>query len=404
MKNTGGEKMDFALELLKGIGRLFLHPLTYLFLLVSFFVGLSRVKRERQNFHVRVFDFILEAKYLFFPGIIIGLILSVVTVLLGVYVSIGTIVLVAVLTFIISGPWTFKWLSPSYTVGLAVLATLVIPASGFGEGFIQTWSVQAHNADLPSLTILMSLLVLAEGYLIWKFGAKGTSPAIVKSKRGQEIGAHYSQKLWVVPLFVLIPGSAITSVFPWWPVLSIDGTSFSLFFVPFAIGFYQRIQSMVPFKSIEFTGKRVLALGVGLTIITIAAIFYPLAAVAVVILAIIGREWIRLQQRRSDEKAPALFTKRTQGLVVLGIIPHSPAEKMGLKVGEVIIKVNGIAVSEVHKFYEALQVNNRAFCKLEVIDENGEVRFTQRALYDNEHHELGILFVHNYTKRDSQAG
>ena len=68
-----------------------------------------------------------------------------------------------------------------------------------------------------------------------------------------------------------------------------------------------------------------------------------------------------MQQRRSDEKAPALFTKRTQGLVVLGIIPHSPAEKMGLKVGEVIIKVNGIAISEVHKFYEALQVNNRAF-------------------------------------------
>ncbi len=58
--------MDFALELLKGIGRLFLHPLTYLFLLVSFFVGLSRVKRERQNFHVRVFDFILEAKIFIF--------------------------------------------------------------------------------------------------------------------------------------------------------------------------------------------------------------------------------------------------------------------------------------------------------------------------------------------------
>lgn len=37
--------MDFALELLKGIGRLFLHPLTYLFLLVSFFVGLSRVRK-----------------------------------------------------------------------------------------------------------------------------------------------------------------------------------------------------------------------------------------------------------------------------------------------------------------------------------------------------------------------
>ncbi|MCG3017805.1 hypothetical protein KZ288_29165, partial [Escherichia coli] len=73
--------MEVVIEILKGAGKLFIHPLTYLFLLVSFFVGLARVKRERKNFHVRVFDFILEAKYLFFPGIIIGVILSICTVL-----------------------------------------------------------------------------------------------------------------------------------------------------------------------------------------------------------------------------------------------------------------------------------------------------------------------------------
>ncbi|TYR80104.1 PDZ domain-containing protein [Priestia megaterium] len=395
--------MEIVIEVLKGLGRLFLHPLTYLFLLVSFFVGLARVKRERRNFHVRVFDFILEAKYLFFPGLIIGFILSVATVLLGVYLSLGTILFLAAVTFILSGPWTFRWLSPAYVLGVTILLTLIIPSAGIGDGLIKSWLMQVGQADLSSLAVLLSLLVIAEGYLIWKFGAKGTSPAIVKSKRGQEIGAHFSQKLWVVPLVVLIPGDAITSMFSWWPVLSIKGTSFSLFFVPFAIGFYQRIQSMLPTESISFSGKRVLALGIGLACLTAVAIFYPILSLAVAVIAIVVREWISLRQRLNDDNAPAFFTKRTNGVIILGIIPQSPAEKMGLQVGEVIIKVNGVPVSEVHKFYEALQVNNRAFCKLEVIDKNGEVRFAQRALYDNEHHELGILFVHNYTKRSSEA-
>ena len=42
------------------------------------------------------------------------------------------------------------------------------------------------------------------------------------------------------------------------------------------------------------------------------------------------------------------------------------------------------------QFYEAFQLY-RAYCKLEVIDENGENRLVNRALYEGEHHELGII-------------
>ncbi|AQX53244.1 PDZ domain-containing protein [Priestia flexa] len=395
--------MEVVIEILKGAGKLFIHPLTYLFLLVSFFVGLARVKRERKNFHVRVFDFILEAKYLFFPGIIIGVILSICTVLVGTYVTIGTLVFVALITFLLSGPWTFRWLSPAYVLGVTIFATLVIPNVGIGDGIVHTWSLELKDANLPSLTFLLALLVVAEGYLIWKFGVKGTSPAIIKSKRGQEIGAHFSQKLWVVPVFLLVPGDAITSTFSWWPVLTVGQTSFSLFFVPFAIGFSQRIQSMLPSASISFTGKRVLFLGVGLVLVALVTLVVPLFSFVVAALAIVVRQWISTKQRLADENAAPFFTKKSEGVIILGIIPGSPAEKMGLQVGELITKVNGVPVSEVAKFYAALQVNNRAFCKLEVLDYSGEVRFAQRALYDNEHHELGILFVHNYKQLTSEA-
>nr|WP_239583606.1 PDZ domain-containing protein [Metabacillus iocasae] len=392
-----------VVEGLRGFGRLFLHPLTYFFIMVAYFVGLARVKRERKHFHVRIFDFILELKYLFFPGLLIGLVLSVITLLLGTYLSIGTIVVIGVITFLLSGPFTFRWLSPAFVLGFAVIAALLIPEGGLGTGLIAELVMEAKNMHLPSIVIILALLLVAEGFLIWKYGHKGTSPAMVTSKRGQQVGAHFAQKLWVVPLFVLIPGDAIKAVWSWWPVLTVNDTTFSLFLVPFAIGFSQRIKGMLPIHSISITGKRVLGLGLFIALASVAVFFYPFVSIFIVAIAIFIRELITIQQRMTDDNAPVFFSKRDSGLVILGIIPTSPAEKMALQVGEVITKVNGIPVSHVSSFYEALQANNRAYCKLEVIDENGEIRFAQRALYDNEHHELGIIFVQHHQKRESEV-
>ena len=75
---------------------------------------------------------------------------------------------------------------------------------------------------------------------------------------------------------------------------------------------------------------------------------------------------------------------------------------MSLQVGEVVTKVNGVKIHDEKGFYEALQKNG-AHCKLEVLDVNGQVRFVQRALYEGDHHELGLLFVQEEKKWDSEA-
>ena len=63
---------------------------------------------------------------------------------------------------------------------------------------------------------------------------------------------------------------------------------------------------------------------------------------------------------------------------------------MGLQIGDVIRTVNGVQVQTTQQYYEALQLN-RAYCKLEVIDDQGENRLVNRALYEGEHHELGVI-------------
>ncbi len=86
------------------------------------------------------------------------------------------------------------------------------------------------------------------------------------------------------------------------------------------------------------------------------------------------------------------FSAQTEGCTVLGVLPNSPAEKMDIKIGETIVKVNGVKVNDETGFYHALQMNS-AFCKLDVLNSDGEVRFAQGALYDGNHHQLGVLLV-----------
>nr|WP_256522156.1 PDZ domain-containing protein [Halobacillus sp. A5] len=95
---------------------------------------------------------------------------------------------------------------------------------------------------------------------------------------------------------------------------------------------------------------------------------------------------------KSREKSKPYFTQDHRGVRILGTIPGSPADEMDLLPGELIVKVNGIPVKSVHEFYEALQIN-RAFTKVEVRDFRGENRFEQRAMYEGDHHQLGLLFV-----------
>lgn len=126
--------------------------------------------------------------------------------------------------------------------------------------------------------------------------------------------------------------------------------------------------------------------------LAIASYWWEPLAIVVAVVAILWREWIALSAKLYEQKRPPYFTKRTNGLVILGVLPDTPAHKMALSVGEVIVKVNGIPVVTEDEFYAALQ-HNRAFCKLEVLNESGEVRFAQSALFEGEHHELGLLFV-----------
>ncbi|NHC41334.1 PDZ domain-containing protein [Bacillus sp. MM2020_1] len=393
----------WLVELLKGTGKLFLHPVLYYLVFLTAILGVTRVKRERKNFHIRAHDAYFELRQLFPQGILIGLILSILIVAAGIAVPFATILLIALFTVLWSLTTNVRWISPAYTIGAAFFTMILIAENNLSIPLFSKSFQSLGDKIYPSVVVVLGFMLIAEGTLIFKNGSKETSPKLAKSKRGQNIGLHEGRRLWMVPLFLLIPGNALQLPFAWWPVFHLGSEEYSLILVPFAIGFHQQIKGMLPKVAIQLHGRKVITLGVFVSLLAVAGYWFPLSSVVVVALAILGRELITLMATIRDDNLPFYFSKKNKGLMIIGVIPESPASKMGLKVGEIVSKANGLLVRDEKVFYEALQ-KNRAHCKLEVLDTNGEIRFVQRALYEGDHHELGILFVQDDRKYDEKIG
>jgi PDZ domain len=393
---------DWGFELLEGLGKLFLNPITYYLFFLAAFLGVSRVKRERLDFHVRVENAYYELRQLLPLGMGLGLVLSILTIGLGLVIPIETIIFVGILTILWSLTTRIRMISPIYTVGLSFFATLFFLRKEQSFPYIKSYTPEWDLAILPSIAVLLALLIVAEGIFISRNGSKGTSPKMIKSKRGLSVGVHEVKRIWMLPVFLLIPGEALTIPFDWWPLFSIGDHTYSILLVPFALGFHQQVQGSLAYKAIKQFGKRILKFGVMLTCLSAVGYWVPLASILIVAIGIIGREALAMRQRLVEESLPFYFSQRNDGVKILGVIPDSAAEKMGLKVGELITKVNGETAIDEDSFYEALQ-KNAAHCKLEVLDHNDQIRLLQRALYEEDHHELGILFVQGDKNWEDEA-
>lgn len=385
-------KMDtFGLSILKGIISFFLHPLTYITIIGAFMLGLSRVKRDRRDFHTRVHDVLDDVPFAIIPGLLIGAAFLILNLLLGLTIPFSTTVAMSLGAFLLLVTGQIRFLSPAFVFILPTLATFFYTPIDLGNDTLNTMQEGVGNASPIALAILVGFLVFMEGLFITMNAGKQTSPRLVESKRGKLVGAHEVQRLWLLPLFLFLPVGQVES-FTWWPLLDFGAGTYAFILLPFPIGFRKLIHHALPLPEMKSNGRQVALLGGATVLIGLMSYFLSNKWIALVaiILVILGRAGILLLHRGKNK--PAYFNERNKGLVILGILPGSPADQMNLQVGEVISKVNGLPLGKGVDFYTALQ-RNAAFCKMEVLDVNGEVRFEQKALYNNTHHELGLLFV-----------
>lgn len=353
-------------------------------------VGYRRIKNERFYFGSRIFDIFSEWKNTWIASIVSGLLISIILIGLGVVFSYETLFLLSLITILLSITLHFTLLSPSYTIGITYLVLLFIPTF-WEQQTIFDESLFSH-INFTGLAVLLGLFLLVEAIMVLKSRRNELYPSLVQGKRGGWIGQQQIKKLSLIPFIALLPSGAITAIEPYWPVLSVGNGTFGLIIFPFILGYDFKVVTEMPIIVSKRIGKGILLLAIIVIILAVASYYTPWLSLAAVLVAIVGREIMNYRERIIDKKKHPYFHQEREGLRVLSVIPNTPADRLGILVGEKIIKVNGNTINKMDEFYEALQ-NSGSFFKMEILDDENEIRFVQSAFYEGEHHKLGLIFA-----------
>ena len=218
------------------------------------------------------------------------------------------------------------------------------------------------------------------------------SPRLVTTARGIEAMEYMTKRLWLLPILLVIPGDVIGSYIPYWPQFTLGESTFSLMLFPFVIGFQQKSRHTLPVHFFPRYGKKVWQLGIIVTIIGAVGFVMPLISAIAIALGVIVRLLITYIEYKKETSGTFAVSPQSNGVMIAGVLSDSPAEKMGLLIGERIVKVNGQKVTNEQELYEAVQIN-AAHCRLEVLDFSGELRLRQHILFRHDHYRLGLILV-----------
>lgn len=379
---------------------MFLNPLLYWFVILGFVVSYRRVKRERRLFGTKVFNLFSEWQYTLKLSILLGVLLSILTIGIGVTFTREMILILSIVTILLSLTFNLTSLSASYTLGLTYIAMLFLPLLLKNEFFTIESFINIH---FISIIVLLGFLLIIEAIFISRVKRNELFPRLTLSQRGLWVGEHRIKRLTMIPFFVLVPNGIITPFDSYWPYLNIGDQTYHFILIPFILGFNFKNVSSLTGETIRIIARRISLLGFIVVLLAIGCIYVPILSPVAVLCAIVGREAIFYRQRMNDKKGIPYYAPQQIGLRVIQVIPNGPADRLGVLAGETIVKVNNIKVSSVDQFYEALQ-NSGASFKLDVLDDAGEIRFLTSAFYETEHHELGVIFPKEpyYYKREQK--
>ena len=383
---------EILVEIARAIGRLFVNPIFYIAIIMAIYLGYRRVKRERKFFHIRILWGWSEAIGLLKEGLLIALCISLLSIGFGLTLPIQFLYVATIISFLALIIYTFHLLSPIivFTVSLVTLFLFDYFNVSINLFSLEITGVNLNEDIAVTAAVLAGLLLVAEGMLIRRNGAQYASPIVENSKRGLKAVAFLSKKIWVLPIFFVVPGNVIDAYLPWWPQFSLGANQFSLVLFPIIIGFQQMTRHTLPVYLYPKLGRAVVILGELVFMGGLVAYFVPMVGFAMLIVGLVVRIGISIRFVTREQKDVYAVSAKSNGVMIAGVLPNSPAEKMGLNVGEIIRKVNGVEVHSERQLYEALQIN-AAHCRLEVLNHQNEVRLTQHVVYNGDHHRIGLL-------------
>lgn len=313
----------------------------------------SKIRDYEQGFfRLRRIDPLQETAAAAIYGIVGGFLATVLFLVLGISLSNAGVAYLwlAALLLMLLNP---RFLCFSYAGGLVSIVHLL------------TGYPQVH---IPTLMALVAVLHLVEAVLIFADGHHGPSPMFFRHRDGKIVGGFALRKYWPMPTVALVglavAGSSMgwqTVPMPdWWPIFKSGlevpeghALMYMLFPLVVALGYSDFVQTELPKTKARRSAGMLLVYSLVLLALALVANKYEALVLLPVIFAPLGHELVIFWGQWREQKGEPAFHGDGR-VMVLSVYPGSPAEKMGLQVGDVIRSVNGVEVKDLNELVNQL--------------------------------------------------
>jgi len=348
--------LDLVLSILTLMGRVFWETLTspsflliylLLFLITNWqYKRLEDMSASPRRYHPLHLRATLVSVLL---GLLGGVMGSTILVLVGIDLSRVNILplwITALLLMMISP----RFLCFAYAGGILAIISLV-------TGYPQM--------DIPQLIALVAILHIVESLLIALNGHLTPVPVYLK-RESQVVGGFNLQKFWPIPLLALAstglmadPG-ALPPMPSWWPLLktyssAVPGQNYILLPVLAVLGYGEITTTAAPGQRVRKSSSYLLLYSLILLAISIGSSYRPSLVWLAALFAPLGHEMVIWLGRQQEKSQTALYVPAASGLLLLDVVPNSPAYKAGLRSGDLILKVNGQSIDHHHELLWLIQ-------------------------------------------------
>ncbi|MCZ2491717.1 PDZ domain-containing protein [Dellaglioa carnosa] len=377
------------MEILKIIGTFFIQPTVWLATILMFVIYNQRVKKERQAFRTAVDSDFYEGRHAIKVGTLFGIIGSVILFGTGTMIPMNWVLIytICMIVGLLLYP-LFNSIYPLFLISGLIYGMLEWQPSNMNVFKNETFQPEF----LTGILMVGTLSLLITGIALHLFRKSQLSPSTQAGKRGRNISSFKMKELYLIPLVILVPGNQFHSVFDWWPLIHVAGTEYNVIILPLIIGLTLRIYKELPKLAISFTKKQYLYLAVISACLTVISAFSPIAGIIGLVILLIAYFGDRYVIKRHDNKQEKWFAESDEGILIVGVRPETPAAKMDVEVGDVVIQCNGINVRNENELYKALE-SSSTYCRLKIKTFSGDTKITESAIFSDSPYEIGLVII-----------
>ncbi|MBU5427386.1 PDZ domain-containing protein [Tissierella pigra] len=215
-----------------------------------------------------------------------------------------------------------------YILVVSILLSLINPrymCFSYGGAVVSLCSliIGYPKIEIPQVMSVVAVLHIVESILILLDGGRNRLPIFLET--GEEIvGGFNMNRFWPIP-FVIFIGDGLIQPITLMAILSYGDYSISSY----------------PKKKVMKTSMVLFLYSTILLYMsrnTLNLFLPPL-------FALLGHEYIILQNKIIEEKKTPVFTHLDKGVRVLDVLPDSIGTKLGINTGDILLKINGVEIN-----------------------------------------------------------